>query len=164
MKVTGESRTERIHQGIPGGLKLTDLTLFTSTTPFLQLVLSGKINDPWAQAQWVVSINLAELGDVSGCILKGHALFSRSLTCQLSFVHRSLHIDSSWRNMSSIACCPIFQHVSDGNTLSCWKVEVRNEPAEQARRERETLSAWWTLHCLQTGQESLHLREAVVSS
>lgn len=110
---------ERTHQGDPGGfLELMDLTLFTSTTPFLQLVLSRKINDPWVQAQWVVSINLAELGDVSGCILKGHALLSRSLTCQLSFVYGILHIDPSWHNMSSIACCPIVQHVTDGNTLS----------------------------------------------
>lgn len=92
------------------------------------------------QAQWVVSINLAELGDVSGCILKGHALLSTSLTCQLSFVHGILHIDPSWHNMSSTACCPTLQHVSDGNTLSGWEVEVRKEPAEQDR-EKETLSA-----------------------
>lgn len=75
------------------------------------------------QAQWIVSLNLAELEDLSGCILKGHTLLSRSLTCQLSFVHEILHIDPFWHNMSSIACCPIY---SDGSTLSDgWEVEVK---------------------------------------
>lgn len=61
------------------------LTLFARINSLPQLVLSRKINDPRAQAQRGVRVNSAYLGDVSNCILKGHALLSHSLACHLSF-------------------------------------------------------------------------------
>ncbi len=66
------------------------LTLFARINSLPQLVLSRKINDPWAQARQGVRVNLAYLGDVSNCILKGHALLSHSLACHLSFAREIL--------------------------------------------------------------------------
>lgn len=80
--------------------KLMVLSLFTKINSLSQLVLSRKINDPGAQTQHGVKVNLVQVGDVLNCVFKGHALASHNSACHLGFVHRTRAIDPAPRNTS----------------------------------------------------------------